>query len=90
MPIVIKQKNVIPAVKNGIYHPFYAKHPKLKTFYQQLLQSRAMPLHPAWVELQEQITRGIEKVLINDDDSRKTMEQAAERIDWILAHYQEN
>lgn len=90
MPIVIKQKNVIPAAKNGINHSYYSEHPKEKIFYQQLLQSRPMPVHPAWIEIQEQLTRAIEKVLINDENSKVVLQEATQRMNIILKRFKFN
>lgn len=87
MPIVTAQKNVIPAARRGIEHPYYQYREKERTFYQQLFQSRPIPVHPAWIEIQEQFTRGIEKVLINDEDCRSALQAAARRINIILKRF---
>ena len=87
MPIVEKQRNVIPAVRSGINHEYYRGQSKQRLFYQQLLESRPMPVHPAWIEIQEQFSKAIEKILIKDHDPDATLTTASKNINRILGRY---
>ncbi len=84
LPIVERQKNIIPSVKRGIYHPYYEKNPKEKLFYRQLLQSRALPVYPYWIEIQEHFTRAIERVLLGNEEPGKALGEETRKIDKIL------
>lgn len=84
LPIVEQQKNIIPSAKKGIEHPYYDKNPKEKLFYRQLLQSRPLPVHPRWIEIQDYFTRAIERVLINNENPASVLKEEAQKINKIL------
>lgn len=84
LPIIERQKNIIPAVKSAIDHPYYKKNTKERLFFEQLLSSRPLPVHPYWTEIQEHFTQAIERVILNDENTQDVLKETTININQIL------
>lgn len=84
MAIVEAQRNVVPTVRSAINHPYYRTHPEQRVVFEQVSYAVAPPPHPLWVQMQEQISRAVEEVILNDQDPRKMLEAADVKINKIL------
>ncbi len=84
MAIVEAQRNIVPTVKSAIQHPYYRTHPEQKVVFEQVRTAVAPPAHPAWVKMQERITRTLEEVILNDRDPAEALQETTRAIDRIL------
>jgi len=84
MAIVEAQRNIVPSVKSAIAHPYYRTHPEQRLFFEQVRYAVAPPAHPAWVQMQEQITQMVEEVILNDRDPAQALKEATAAIHQIL------
>ena len=84
MAIVEAQRNIVPTVKTALDHPYYRTHPEQRLFLEQIRTAVAPPAHPAWVQMQEKITRVVEQVILNDGDPVKELKKVTGEIDQVL------
>lgn len=84
MAIVEAQRNIVPTVKSAIQHSYYRTHPEQRVVFEQVGFAVAPPAHPAWVQMQEEISRAVEEVILNNQDPRQTLQQAQTKINRIL------
>ncbi len=84
MAIVEAQRNVVPTAKSAIRHPYYQLHPEQRLFFEQVQYAVAPPAHPAWVQMQEKVTRAIEEVILSDRDPLEVLRATTGEINRIL------
>ncbi len=84
MAVVEAQRNILPTVISAVNHPYYRNHPEQKVVFEQLKTSVAPPTHPAWGQMQEKITRGIEEVLLQDKEPKKALSEMTAEINKII------
>ncbi len=84
MAIAEAQRNIVPTVKSAIHHPYYQTHPEQRLFFEQVRTAVAPPSHPGWVQMQEQITRMVEQVILNDRDPEAALKEVTAAVDRIL------
>ena len=84
MAIVEAQRNIVPTVKSAIQHPYYQTHPEQRLLFEQVRYAVAPPAHPAWVQMQERITRMIEEVILSDRDPASAVQDATGAVNRLL------
>ncbi len=84
MSIVEAQRNIVPTVKSALQNPYYVTHPEQRVFFEQVRYAVAPPAHPAWVQMQERITRVVEEVILNNRDPAVSLKEATEVINNLL------
>lgn len=84
MTIVEAQRNIVPTAKAAIHQPYYETRPEQRLVFQQVQYAVAPPPHPAWVQIQERITRAIEEVILNDADPEQALQRASADIDRFI------
>lgn len=84
MAIVEAQRNIVPTVRSAIHHPYYRTHPEQRLFFEQVRHAVAPPPHPAWVQMQERLTRAIEEVILNDRDPESALKELTGEVNRIL------
>ena len=82
--VVKLQQNVVPTFKKSSDHPYFQAHPDQRLFFEQMATAVAPPNHPRWVDMQEQLTRAIEEVVVQDIPPQKALRHAKERIESLL------
>ena len=84
MEVTKLQQNIVPTYKRSIHHPYFQTHPNQHTFFRQLETAVAPPSHPAWIDIQEHVTRAVEEVVFNDREPQEALDDASARINEIL------
>ena len=84
MAIVEAQRNIVPAVQSAIRHPYYKSHPEQRLVFEQVRYAVPPPAHPAWVQMQEKLTRAIEEVILNDRDPKEALEELSAEVNALL------
>ena len=84
MMIVEAQRNIVPAARSAMRHPYYKSHPEQRRVFEQVRYAVAPPAHPAWVQIQEKLTRAIEEVILNDRDPKEMLERLSDEVDQLL------
>ena len=84
MAIVEAQRNIIPTAVTAIDHPYYLTHPEQRVVFEQVRYAVAPPAHPAWGQMQEEITRAVEEVLLKDKDPEQALREATQQINKTL------
>lgn len=84
MAVVEAQRNILPTVISAADHAYYKNHPEQKVVFEQLRSAVAPPTHPAWGQMQEKITRGIEEVLLQNKDVKLAFGDVTAEINKII------
>jgi len=84
MAVVEAQRNIVPAAKGAVDHPYYERHPEQRVLLEQMKTAVAPPNHPAWARIQEEITRAIEEVILGGRDPDQTLEKTTAKVDRLL------
>jgi multiple sugar transport system substrate-binding protein len=74
----------VPAHKAAAQNPYFLDDPYRTVFFEQLASARPTPVHPAWVEMEEEIERAVEAAMYGALLPDSALRRAAAEIDEIL------
>lgn len=84
MKLVRAQRNVLPSNKGSINLPYFDEHPHQKVFFKQMATAIPPPGYIKWAEVEEHITKAIEKVILQDVSPEIAIEEATQQINIVL------
>ncbi|MCI0532375.1 MAG: extracellular solute-binding protein, partial [candidate division Zixibacteria bacterium] len=64
--------------------PYYAGDPYLAVFQEQLNLAKSPPVHPQWVQIEEEIEKAVEQAMYQKKTPREALDQAKQNIDQLL------
>ena len=74
----------VPAHKAAAQNPYFLDDPYREIFYEQLSTARPTPVHPRWVDIEEQIERAVEAAMYGALLPDSALRRAATDINEIL------
>lgn len=75
----------VPAHTAAAANPYFSEDAHLNTFNRQLESSRATPVHPRWVEMEEVIESAVERAMYGGTSPDSALERACSEIEAILS-----
>jgi multiple sugar transport system substrate-binding protein len=75
----------VPAHKAAAANPYFTEDPLLSVFNQQLKSSRATPVHPQWVEIEEIIESAVERAMYGGTTPDSALARATSDIEALLS-----
>jgi multiple sugar transport system substrate-binding protein len=74
----------VPAHMAAVQNPYFTDDPYRRVFSEQLATARPTPVHPAWVQIEEEIERAVEAAMYGALRPDSALRRAAANIDAIL------
>jgi len=74
----------VPAHKAAAQNPYFLDDPFRAVFYEQLASAQPTPVHPAWVEMEEEVERAVEAAMYGAQRPDSALRRAARAIDEII------
>lgn len=86
--ISLAVRSVFPASKAALEDSAFTSDERVRVFVEQSLTSQTAPAHPGWIDMEDVINRAIEEVLYGRAEPRAALEQAAAKLEEVLAKFE--